>query len=433
MSNGLMPPTYWIVLAMRILLPFWRGWREHTFYQDFYQGVTEALLELGHEPVQFLFQALGEPPQEEAEMLFRQIDRGNISAVVDLVCLGYGLSGITLLMTSGRKEPIFDAFGIPYAGMLCDQPCNTALNGIRSLRLYAAYPDLGHKEQIRLAFPDLKLAGEIFAPPAIRPGNDRSAPKWTTDRNIDVLYVGNLEAEALHRFWNNSRSPLWHISYDPGFCDALADAALDNPDRSFHLTVKAAIASLGTLPPGFDFNSQMRGVESFLRYVFRHDAVVALARSGVRMRVVGNGWDKIALPGNVELVAETDYDGFFRLAGQAKICLDVSTYLDGANDRVFSYGLSRAVCFTNAAGYLRPAFGEDNGIRFYSMRNLPELGEQVKSLLARPDELRESGERAREAVVSSHTWRHRVGDILRAMRLRSGITTGVLPPAPVGR
>jgi hypothetical protein len=162
----------------------------------------------------------------------------------------------------------------------------------------------------------------------------------------------------------------------------------------------------------------MRAVECFLRYVFRRDAVVAIARSGVRMRVVGKGWDKIPLPENVELVAETDYDGFFRLAGQAKICLDVSTYLDGANDRVFVYGLSRAVCFTNAAGYLRPAFGEDNGLRFYSMGSLSELGEQVKSLLARPDELRESGERARHAVLSLHTWRHRVGHILGALRLR---------------
>ena len=104
--------------------------------------------------------------------------------------------------------------------------------------------------------------------------------------------------------------------------------------------------------------------------------------------------------------------------------------LDGVNDRVFSYALSRAVCFTNAEGYLRPAFGEDNGLCFYSMRNLSELGEQVKSLLARPDALRESGERAREVVVSSHTWRHRVGDMLGAMRPKPGIGSGVLPPVP---
>jgi hypothetical protein len=418
---------------MRILLPFWRGWRERTFYQDFYQGLKEALLELGHEPVPFSYQAVGEPAQEEAQMLFREVERGNISAVFDLVGWSYGLSGITLSMSNGQKEPIFDAFGIPYASMLCDQPYNTGLNGVRSRKLYGAYPDLGHKEQVRLAFPALKLAGEIFVPPAIRAGNDRSAPAWATDRDTDVLYVGNLEPNAIHRFWNDPQSPLWSASYLPDFCDILADAALDKPDRSLHLSVQAAIATFGAPPPGFDFQSQLRAVEGFLRYVFRHDAVVALARSGVRMRVVGSGWDRIPLPDTVELVAETDYEGFFRLAGQAKICLDASTYLDGANDRVFSYASSRAVCFTNAAGYLRPAFGEKNGMRFYSMANLPALGEQVKSLLARPDEMRESGERARQTVVSSHTWKHRVADMLAAMRLRPASLSTILPPPPIGR
>jgi hypothetical protein len=418
---------------MRILLPLWLGWPEHTFYQDFYQGMRGALLELGHEPVEFLFKTLGRPAQEEAEKLFQQVERGNISAVFDLVCWGYGLSGITLEMVNGVEEQIFDAFGIPYAGMLYDQPYNTALNGIRSHRLYAAYPDLGHKEQARLVFPELKLTGEIFVAPAIRPSNDRSAPKWETDRNIDVLYVGNVEPQALHRFWNDPSNPFWNNSYHPVFCNLLADAALENPDRSLHLSVQVALPRFGAVMPAFDFKSQLRAVEGYLRNVFRRDAVVALARSGVRMRVVGKGWDKVGLPENVEFNAPVDYDGFFRLAGQAKICLDASTYLDGANDRVFSYALSRAVCFTNATGYLRPAFAKNNGMRFYSMRNLTELGEQVKSLLARPGELRESGERAHAAVISSHTWRNRVVDMLEAMRLKSGIATGVLPPPPIGR
>ena len=419
-----------VIPTMRILLPFLRAWREHTFYQDFHQGLAEALRAFGHEPVQFSFQALGEPRQEEAEMLFRQLDRGNFSAVIDVCCWAYGLSQITLTMHNGTAETIFDAFGIPYVGMLCDQPYNQALNGIVARRRYAAYPDLGHPAQVRLAFPDFKLTGEIFVPPAIRPGNDRSAAKWTTDRNIDVLYVGNLETLALDRYWNDPRSVLWNRELDPVFCDALADAALAEPDRSYHLNVQTALAKLGTPAPGFDFNPQLRAVESYLRYVLRRDAVVALARSGVRMRVVGKGWDKVSLPATVEFGEETNYDGFFRLAGQAKICLDASMYLDGANDRVFSYGLSRAVCFTNAAGYLRGAFGEDDGIRFYSMRKLSEIGEQVNMLLARPEALRVAGERAREVVLSSHTWRNRVGDLLGAIRPRSGIMAGVLPPPP---
>lgn len=404
-------------LTMRILLPCCRGVPEHTFYQDFHQGVTEALRELGHESIPFLFAAIGQAPQEEAERLCRQIEHGNLDAVLDLACWGFGLSQITVFTQHGGTKPIFDVFDIPYAGMLLDHPYNQAINGIRAPRLYATYPDMGHPEQMRLAFPELGLHGEIFAPPAIRPDNDRSAAKWWSDRDIDVLYVGNLESEALERFWRNRANRFWHSSHNPGVCDAVADAVLAEPDRSLHASVQAVIARLGTPPPGFDFSSQLRAVECFLRFTFRREAVVSLARSGVRMRVIGRGWGKVALPPNVELGAETDYDGFFRLAGQAKICLDASTYLDGANDRVFSYALNRAVCFTNAARYVRRSFGEDDGMRFYSMRNPSELGEKVNKLLARPDELCEAGERARQTVLSSHTWRHRVGDILAGMRL----------------
>ncbi|HEX4985087.1 MAG TPA: glycosyltransferase [Burkholderiales bacterium] len=417
---------------MRILLTFLSSWREHTFYQDFHRGLGEALRAFGHEPVTFSFQALGEPRQEEAEALFQQLDRGNFSAVLDLCCWGYGLSQITLRMVDGTSQTIFDAFGIPHVGILCDQPYNQALNGIRGARRYAAYPDLGHPEQVRLVFPGFKLTGEMFLPPAVRPANDRSAGKWA-DRNIDVLYIGNVIPLALERYWNDPKSVHWSKEFDPYFCNALADAALEEPDRSLHLSVQAALAKLGKPPPGFDFNPQFRAVESHLRYVFRRDAVVALARSGVRMRVVGKGWDEIPLPPNVELGDETNYEGFFQLAGQSKICLDASTYLDGVNDRAFSYLLSGAVCFTNAAGYLRSALGEADGMRFYSMRNLPELGEQVRKLLARPDDLRAAGQRGREVVLASHTWQNRIDGLLQLIQPKSGFMTGVLPPPPTRR
>lgn len=385
------------------------------FYQSFYQGLTEALRELGHETIPLSFAAIGQPKQEEAELLFRKIEQDKPGAALDLCCWGYGLSQTALTMQGGRQVPIFDVFNLPYAGMLLDQPFNQAINAIQARKLYAVYPDLGHSKLARLAFPALKLHGEIFAPPAVSPDNDRCAANWR-DRDIDVLYIGNLASGALERFWNAPGNELWRDAYKPGVCDAIADAVFAEPDRPLYPSVQAALAQLGTSPE-LNFNLQLHAVEFFLRATYRRDAVVSLARSGIRMRVIGRGWEKIGLPANVELGEETDYEGFFRLAGRSKICLDSSTYFDGANDRVFSYALNRAVCFTNAAGYLRDAFGEENGLRFYSMRDLPALGERVNALLARPDELREAGERARQTVLASHTWRHRVEHILGAMHL----------------
>jgi len=144
-----------------------------------------------------------------------------------------------------------------------------------------------------------------------------------------------------------------------------------------------------------------------------------MTEAGPRMTVVGRGWETAKLPDSVEQLPPTSYDGISRIAGRAKICLDASIYLDGANDRVFKYAVNRAVCFTNAAGYLRRAFCDRGDIRFYSMRNLTDLGEKAKSLLAAPRALREAGESARQTVLAAHTWRQRVESILSVLRRSS--------------
>ncbi len=401
---------------MRILLPFWRGVPERCFYQDFHGGIGEALRELGHEAVAFSFAEIGRVAPAEANALFELLLAGKYAAVFDIACWGSVLSRLTVPLPGGGRGPIFDAFGIAYVGLLFDHPYNQTINVALGSRLYAAYPDRGHPEQARLAYPGLRLTGELFSPPAIRAENDRSAASWASGRDVDVLYIGNLLPEFLERIWNDRINRRWAAGFDPRFCDALADAVLAAPERALHLNVQTAIASLGGLPAGFDFYSHLRVVELFLRHRFRYDAVAAIARTGTRMLVVGKEWSRVPLPTNVQFGRETDYEGLFRLAARARICLDASTYLDGANDRVFSYTLNRAVCFTNAAGYLRGAFDLEAGMRFYSMQNLAALGEDVRSLLARPTVLQEAGDRARDAVLAGHTWHHRIAALLEAVR-----------------
>ena len=398
---------------MRILLPFCRAVPERCFYQEFHSGMAEALRELGHEAIQFSFAQTGSPTQQEAGALLQTIDTHNCGAVFDLACWSYGLSGVTLSMLDGSKKLIYDAFDLACVGMLWDHPHNQNIEAVRARKLFAAYPDRGHAQQISLTCPDLALAGEVFFPPAIRPGSDYSAAKDAPERDIDVLYLGNLDTFALERFWNDRISPLWQESYDIRFCDALTEIALEAPERSLHLSVARAIADAGPPAPGYLVGQQLRAVEHHLRHLFRHRAVMALAASGVRLHLVGKGWNVATLPQNVDLEGETIYDGMFQLAARAKICLDASTYLDGANDRVFSYSLNGALCLTNASGYLREAFGKGE-IAFYSMRDLNGLGEQVKTLLAQPAALREAGQRARQTVLASHTWRTRMDDLLRA-------------------
>jgi len=387
---------------MRIVLPFCLGTPPRGFYHEFMAAIAEALLELGHTPLPFAFARMLEARPEEAQALGRMLDSERPDAAIDVAGWGCALTQVL------AKHPHLGSMA--YVALLLDQPHNQPLNGISSPRLYGAYPDLDHPAQVRLLFPGIRLAGEMLAPPAIRRSRDYFAT--ATERDIDVLYVGNLSPRCLARFWSDPTHPVREGDYDVPFCDALFEAVLAEPKRSFHLAVKAALLQSPKVRPGRHLQIQLRAVEMCLRQCFRRDAVLAVARSGVNLLVVGRGWESLRLPGNVKIIAQTDYEGLFRLAARAKVSLDASTYIDGVNDRVFSYALNHSVCFTNATGLLRTLIGEERGIFFYSIRDLEALAESIKGLLGSPERLREAGERAHETVLGAHTWRHRVSNLL---------------------
>jgi len=411
--------------TVRVLIPFWTGVPAHCFYQEFQRGIGEAVRELGHEPVPFQFGTKCGSTEAEANGYFQLLQRVRIGVVLDLACWGCAFSGIWVPHEGPGRVPICDRFDVACVGWLFDHLHSQFIHRIHASRLYAAYPDLGQPEQARLIYPNLKTAGDIVAPPAVRAAADTSMEDWSKGRDIDVLYVGNLVPGALGRFWHDRSSSLWSHSQDPTFCDALAEAVLQEPETPLHVAMQKTIEKLGITPLGL--HAQFSAVEHFLRFTVRRDAVVAVARSGVRMQVVGKGWDGIALPPNVEMRPEINYSEFFRLAGQAKICLDASTYVDGANDRVFTYAVNRAVCFTNSAGYLRATFGDDGGMRFYSTANLPGLCEGIRTLLSRRRLLCELGESAKQTVLSAHTWRHRLERILAAAAAPATATSSATP------
>lgn len=361
--------------------------------------------------VPFPFAHQEERSPGEVQALYQVLKGNGILAVMDLCCWGYGLSRYSP-HHSGRSLPIYDMFDVPYLGVLFDHPYNQAIGAIIAQRLYVACPDLGHPEQIQLAYPGLRLKGTVFAPPAVRAAESAEA-RDPQGRDIDVLYVGTLAPGALERFWRIPGNGYWRPEYDADLCDAMADAALGEPERGLHHVFREAMAQAGPRAPGFDLRSQMRAVEWHLRAYYRRDAGGAVARSGVRMHVIGSGWETQDLPVNVSRREGVDYEEIFRFAARSRICLDASTYLDGANDRVFRYSLSGAVCFTNAAGYLRGQFAD--GMRFYSMRDLRALVDGVRDLLARPAALTASAEQARRLVLQGHTWSHLVSSLLAAL------------------
>lgn len=392
---------------MRFLLLSHNHVTPGSFFQDYLAGIAQAARESGHDTVSFGYDQIGAASTAERDALYRLVLNHDIDAVIDPCCWGYALSQARVWDGSSQGEALFDSIDAAYIGLLCDQPYYQPLQGIQSKRLFAAAPDLTHAAQIALTLPALSLRSTAFVPPAARVENDRSLP-WAK-RDIDVLYVGNLKHDALDRPWRHSpESP---------FCDQLADRALASPDVPLHEVMLNMMREEQLAATSDDMMLWLQRVEYFLRARLRREAVRSAAASGLRMTVVGEGWDagdRYAWPSNVTIRPPLSYEEFFVLAGRSKMALDASTYLNGANDRIFNLLVNRCLPVTNASGWLAQEFA-GQGMRFYSMKNPDNLGALLQQSLS--TSLADEMDATRRFALEHHTWRQRLGTILDMIRV----------------
>lgn len=394
---------------MRILLPFNKGATYASFYTDFHAGIERAVRELGHELLIFGHEDIDRSSAAEQQALYRALTQQPCDAVLDLCCWAHCLSLSKVWDGSSTGEPIFDSLDMDYVGLLFDHPWFQPLPAVHSARLYASIPDRSNAAQLALVYPQVKLRGTAFAPPAIDDRNDRSGEG--AERDIELLYIGNLHHDALARLWRDAPNAALY--------DDTADLALAEPELPLHLVLERVLAARGEPLDAAIALEILRPVEYFRRTRFRLDAVRAAAASGVPMLVIGNGWEQAGLPSNVTLGPFVDYRALLGYAARARICLDASTYPQGANDRVFNYMLNGAVCFTNARGYLGEVYGAGDGLQFYSMKEPEALASAIRGLLAAPARLRDDAIRARELTLGTQTWRHRVEAILAILRTQT--------------
>lgn len=391
---------------MKILMPFWRRvGKERGFYEHFSARLTEVARESGHSVARFEFLVPGQVLPEERNRLQQLLMREAFDFVLDLSCKGGVHLSESVWDGSDTGESLLDSVELPYVGMLLDQVYLQAMLAlVRGERVYLALPDELHDEQLTLLYPEHTWAGTLVAPPAVRLADDRSVAPWS-DRDLELLYVGNIDPETLQRRWRGEP--------EAAVLDAVADHAVLVPDMPLQHCYLDVIGSLGLTHTPKLASIVLPRVESYLRARFRHDLVLAAAKSGVGLCLVGSGWDQFSLPPNVHRHSPVDYAGLLSLYGRSKVCLEASTYLGGASDRVFGATVNGAMCVTNTERYLSPFYGDDGAVAFYSLRHLESLPERLQALLSAAADTTARAAEARSITLARHTWRHRLEDIVK--------------------
>ena len=166
----------------------------------------------------------------------------------------------------------------------------------------------------------------------------------------------------------------------------------------------------------------LRGVVALVgaRYPYRERLVRELA--DYPLRIWGPGWHR-AEPRVAARVAGGFVDGTAKLAVYCGATLSLNPHhpmndIVGVNTRTFELAAAEACQLVDLKDELTPLFKPGDEVLAY--RDLPDLRRLLTYHLAHPDEARAIGTNARRRALAEHTLRHRLEEMIAALRDRLG-------------
>jgi spore maturation protein CgeB len=272
---------------------------------------------------------------------------------------------------------------------------------------------------------------------------NRRLERRSRDERPDVVLVikgGPIAAEVIQRLKNATGAvvvnlfpdnPLWMMpldqieAYDVFFTKeryALRQLELVGLRNLYYLPMYCVPALHHPVPLTPDEAAPLRGVAALVgaRYAYRERLIRELLDYPVR--VWGPGWRR-ADPTIAARVGGGFLDGRAKLAvyGGATVSLNPHHPMNdiaGVNTRAFELAAAGACQVVDLKDELPHLFKP--GEEVVGFRDLAELRRQLTYYLAHPDEAHAIGDNARRRALAEHTVRHRVDEILAALRERCG-------------
>ena len=162
--------------------------------------------------------------------------------------------------------------------------------------------------------------------------------------------------------------------------------------------------------------SKMIFIDMYVRNYWRGKVVRTLVDAGIKVDVVGKGWEKledVKHPENLILHPQADSLTCLEMIKQSKISVNVMPWFkDGAHDRVFNSILNGAVCVSDTSKYLCEELAEGEGVCYYNLENVDKLPIKMKDLLQDEKQMQDIVSRGRAKVLDMHTWAKRAEQVV---------------------
>lgn len=346
-----------------------------------------------------------------SDFLVFLLNRHRPKAAIVFNNLGYN-------MGNDQGGNLWESLQIPYINILMDHPFHykKALSEMPKTAKVCCI-DNNHVDYIHKYYPQIKAV--TFLPHggcahAIKQNVPSQIP--LEERDIDVLYAGNLSRVLIETLIPDFDS----IKGVDGisFSKACLEELIARPNRTTEDVICEQLKKEGlnlTPEEEKEYIHAFRFIDGFAVSYYRELAVRCLVENGIKVHVLGLGWETCDFCDHPNLILEGKVDSLevFPYMKRAKIVLNTLTWFkSGAHDRIFNGMLSKAVALTDASDYLIKQFTNRQELVFFSLDNIGMLPEIVKELLENPTELKKIAEAGYQKAKEFHTWENRIEELL---------------------
>lgn len=273
------------------------------------------------------------------------------------------------------------------------------------------YPEFLHEGFLPLA--GTMLSENIIGGNTANKKNGKESEILAQKKKYDVILTGNYTRISFFEPYIN-----WINEEYAAFYRGIIDDLLKHPHRTVEdVALEHCESEMGKEPDDQlrIALSKMIFIDLYVRNYWRGGVVRTLVNAGIKVDVVGKGWDEledVKHPENLCVHPQTDSVTCLRMLQQSKVSINVMPWFkDGAHDRVFNSILNGAVSLSDTSQYLCEQLEEGEGVCYYDLEHLDELSTKLKDLLQSEAKMQDVVSCGRKKVLDMHTWAKRAEQV----------------------
>lgn len=298
---------------------------------------------------------------------------------------------------------VIDALGWTMFDILVDAPYyhHNALKE-HANNLHVVVLDEGHVEYCKKYYGPFKSVSMACLLGSV------AEDKKYEDREIDVLFSGWLpDLQAYKQKVLSECKEEWQKK----FFERILEKSIENPNMSTCCILKSVLQENGIADTEVDFKQLMNyfGVyaEFYLRGYYREKVIRTLVDSGIQVRVVGEGWERLypECPDNLVINKSVPFHQMAEITSNAKIVLNVMPWFkDGMHDRILSALMNGAVCVTDGSSYINSHFMNNEEMIIFELNEINKLPERIKALLEDKENAMSIAEKGKRKAYAEYSW-----------------------------